>query len=75
MLTDIGIEPSTEIPQNWQDSKHIRQHCTYKVRSGFFEEAEKLIERIDGPTDQKNTSQRRLRMLTGLRVETLLTHL
>jgi quinol monooxygenase YgiN len=46
LLQKIGIDPSTEISENWRDSKHIRQHCAYKVQSGFFEEAEKLIERI-----------------------------
>jgi hypothetical protein len=44
MLTDIGIDPSTEISEKWRDSKDIRQHCTYKIQSGFFEEAEKVKE-------------------------------
>lgn len=47
MLTDIGIDPLTEISQNWWDSTDLKQHCAYKIQSGFFEEAQALIERIE----------------------------
>ncbi|OJU73436.1 MAG: hypothetical protein BGO07_04855 [Alphaproteobacteria bacterium 40-19] len=76
MLTDIGINPLTEIPENWRDSKKIRPHCAYKIQSRFFEEAQALIERIEEkePT-KKNPSRKRLKMLKGLRLEELLTPL